>query len=730
MTVTTVASTPATPPASTGGKGQPHRVGGGLLDPRQLWRSTPDAVRKLDPRTLWRNPVMFIVEVGAVFTTVLAITSSSVFAWLITVWLWLTVVFANLAEAVAEGRGKAQADTLRRARTDTVARRLVGWEPGAAPGAALEEPVAAPELRQGDFVVVEAGQIIPGDGDVVEGIASVDESAITGESAPVIRESGGDRSAVTGGTRVLSDRIVVQITQKPGQSFIDRMIALVEGANRQKTPNEIALNILLASLTIIFLLSVVTLQPMAIFAKNYQAAAPNTQAINQHGVTGIVLVSLLVCLIPTTIGALLSAIGIAGMDRLVQRNVLAMSGRAVEAAGDVNTLLLDKTGTITLGNRQASEFLPVTGVTSNDLADAAQLSSLADETPEGRSIVVLAKNEYGLRSRDDGFMPHATFVPFTAQTRMSGVDLTEDGQVRRIRKGAASAVMKWVRDNGGHPTEGVGSTVDGISATGGTPLVVAECITDSTGTTARALGVIHLKDVVKAGMRVRFDEMRRMGIRTVMITGDNPLTAKAIAEEAGVDDFLAEAKPEDKMALIKREQEGGRLVAMTGDGTNDAPALAQADVGVAMNTGTSAAKEAGNMVDLDSDPTKLIEIVEIGKQLLITRGALTTFSIANDIAKYFAIIPAMFAAVYPSLDKLNIMRLHSPTSAILSAVIFNAIIIVALIPLALRGVRYRPASASALLSRNLLIYGVGGIIAPFIGIKLIDLVIQFLPGMS
>jgi K+-transporting ATPase ATPase B chain len=529
---------------------------------------------------------------------------------------------------------------------------------------------------------------------------------------------------------VLSDRIVVQITQKPGQSFIDRMIALVEGANRQKTPNEIALNILLASLTIIFLLSVVTLQPMAIFAKNYQAAAPNTAAINQHGVTGIVLVSLLVCLIPTTIGALLSAIGIAGMDRLVQRNVLAMSGRAVEAAGDVNTLLLDKTGTITLGNRQASEFLPVVGVTPSALADAAQLSSLADETPEGRSIVVLAKNEFGLRSRDDGFMPHATFVPFTAQTRMSGVDLTEDGQVRRIRKGAASAVMKWVRDNGGHPTEGVGATVDGISATGGTPLVVAECITDSTGTLARALGVIHLKDVVKAGMRVRFDEMRKMGIRTVMITGDNPLTAKAIAEEAGVDDFLAEAKPEDKMALIKREQEGGRLVAMTGDGTNDAPALAQADVGVAMNTGTSAAKEAGNMVDLDSDPTKLIEIVEIGKQLLITRGALTTFSIANDIAKYFAIIPAMFAAVYPSLDKLNIMRLHSPTSAILSAVIFNALVIIALIPLALRGVRYRPASASALLGRNLLIYGVGGIVAPFIGIKLIDLVIQFLPGMS
>jgi K+-transporting ATPase ATPase B chain len=725
MTVTSTAPAPAAAPVK-----QPHRVGGGLLDPKQLWRSTPDAVAKLDPRTLWHNPVMFIVEVGALFTTVLAITSPSVFAWLITVWLWLTVVFANLAEAVAEGRGKAQADTLRRARTDTVARRLVGWALGAS--SYEEEAVPAPLLRQGDFVVVEAGEIIPGDGDVVEGIASVDESAITGESAPVIRESGGDRSAVTGGTRVLSDRIVVQITQKPGESFIDRMIALVEGANRQKTPNEIALNILLASLTIIFLLSVVTLQPLAIFAKNYQAAAPNTAAINQHGVTGIVLVSLLVCLIPTTIGALLSAIGIAGMDRLVQRNVLAMSGRAVEAAGDVNTLLLDKTGTITLGNRQASEFLPVTGVTDAELADAAQLSSLADETPEGRSIVVLAKNEYGLRARDEGVMPHATFVPFTAQTRMSGVDLTEDQlrRVRRIRKGAASAVMKWVRDNGGHPMGAVGPTVDGISASGGTPLLVAECITDSTGTSARALGVIHLKDVVKSGMRQRFDEMRRMGIRTVMITGDNPLTARAIAQEAGVDDFLAEATPEDKMALIRKEQEGGRLVAMTGDGTNDAPALAQADVGVAMNTGTSAAKEAGNMVDLDSDPTKLIEIVEIGKQLLITRGALTTFSIANDIAKYFAIIPAMFAAVYPSLDKLNVMRLHSPTSAILSAVIFNALVIIALIPLALRGVRYRPSSASALLGRNLLVYGLGGIIAPFIGIKLIDLVIQFLPGMS
>jgi len=705
----------------------PSRVGGGLLDPKQLLRSTPDALRKLDPRTLWRNPVMFIVEIGAAFTTVLAIADPSVFAWLITVWLWLTVVFANLAEAVAEGRGKAQAASLRAAKKDAMARRLTGWAEGKAADAYTEETVAATELKTDDIVVVEAGQIIPGDGDVIEGIASVDESAITGESAPVIREAGGDRSAVTGGTRVLSDRIVVRITQRPGESFIDRMIALVEGANRQKTPNEIALNILLAALTIIFLLAAVTLQPLAIFSKEFQAAAPDTPAINGSGVSGIVLISLLVCLIPTTIGALLSAIGIAGMDRLVQRNVLAVSGRAVEAAGDVNTLLLDKTGTITLGNRQASEFLPVDGVAAEDLAKAAQLSSLADETPEGRSIVVLAKTRYGLRAREDGFMPHATFVAFTAETRMSGIDLSENGSTRHIRKGAASAVMKWVRDNGGHPTTDVGPAVDAISSTGGTPLVVAERV----GTEpARALGVIHLKDVVKQGMKERFNEMRLMGIRTVMITGDNPLTAKAIAGEAGVDDFLAEAKPEDKLALIRKEQEGGRLVAMTGDGTNDAPALAQADVGVSMNTGTSAAKEAGNMVDLDSDPTKLIEIVEIGKQLLITRGALTTFSIANDIAKYFAIIPAMFAAVYPSLDRLNIMRLASPESAITSAVIFNALIIIALIPLALRGVRYRPSSASKLLSRNLLLYGVGGIIAPFVGIKLIDLLIQFIPGIS
>ena len=701
-----------------------RRVQGGLLDPQQLWRSLPDALRKLDPRTLYKNPVMFLVEVGAVFTTVIAIGTPSVFGWSAVVWLWLTVLFANLAEAVAEGRGKAQADALRRAKTDTVARRLVHPDDYAG---ALEE-VPAPQLRQGDRVVCEAGDTIPGDGDVIDGIASVDESAITGESAPVIRESGGDRNSVTGGTRVLSDRIVVEITQKPGESFIDRMIALVEGASRQKTPNEIALNILLASLTIIFLLATVTLQPLAIFAKAQQPGIPNSAALDNHGITGIVIVSLLVCLIPTTIGALLSAIGIAGMDRLVQRNVLAMSGRAVEAAGDVNTLLLDKTGTITLGNRQASEFTPVGGVDVAELADAAQLSSLADETPEGRSVVVLAKTEYGLRERLHGELTHATFVAFTAQTRMSGVDLagvgTEAG--REIRKGAAGAVLAWVRDGGGDVPDQTADVVDGIAASGGTPLVVAD---RTDGALPRVLGVIHLKDIVKQGMSERFAELRKMGIRTVMITGDNPLTARAIADEAGVDDFLAEAKPEDKMALIKREQEGGKLVAMTGDGTNDAPALAQADVGVAMNTGTSAAKEAGNMVDLDSDPTKLIEIVEIGKQLLITRGALTTFSIANDVAKYFAIIPAMFAAVYPGLDKLNIMRLHSPQSAILSAVIFNALIIVALIPLALRGVQYRPASASAMLRRNLYIYGLGGIVLPFVGIKVIDLIIQFIPGI-
>jgi potassium-transporting ATPase ATP-binding subunit len=654
---------------------------------------------------------------------VLTIRDSSWFGWLIVFWLWLTVLFANLAEAFAEGRGKAQADTLRKAKTDTIARRLHGWSPET-PG--TEEDVRAPELQKGDIVVVEAGEIIPGDGEIVEGIASVNESAITGESAPVIRESGGDRSAVTGGTTVLSDRIIVKITQEPGKSFIDRMIALVEGANRQKTPNEIALNILLAALTIIFVFAVATLQPLAIYSKANNPGVANTSALTNNGVSGVVLVALLVCLIPTTIGALLSAIGIAGMDRLVQRNVLAMSGRAVEAAGDVNTLLLDKTGTITLGNREASEFIPVTGVTSEDLADAAQLSSLADETPEGRSIVVYAKQAYGLRERSPGELSHAHWVEFTATTRMSGVDL--DG--RQLRKGAASSVAKWIRDQGGTIPDMFGEIVDGISAAGGTPLVVGVVTNGDDGKKAEVLGVIHLKDVVKHGMRARFDEMRKMGIRTVMITGDNPLTAKAIADEAGVDDFLAEATPEDKMVLIKREQEGGRLVAMTGDGTNDAPALAQADVGVAMNSGTSAAKEAGNMVDLDSDPTKLIEIVEIGKQLLITRGALSTFSIANDIAKYFAIIPAMFVALFPGLDLINVMRLHSPESAILSAVIFNAVIIVMLIPLALRGVQYTPSSASKLLSRNLYIYGLGGIIAPFIGIKLIDLVVQFIPGMG
>ncbi len=686
----------------------PHRVSGGLLDPKLILASLPDAVKKLDPRVMVKNPVMFVVEVGSVVTTVAAIADPSVFAWSITVWLWLTTVFANLAEAVAEGRGKAQADTLRRTKTDTMARRLTDW-----PRSRAEEEVAGTALRLGDHVVVEAGQIIPGDGDVVEGVASVDESAITGESAPVIRESGGDRSAVTGGTKVLSDRIVVKIASEPGKSFIDRMIALVEGAARQKTPNEIALNILLASLTIVFLVAVVTLQPMATYA-----GAPQSM---------IVLVALIVALIPTTIGALLSAIGIAGMDRLVQRNVLAMSGRAVEAAGDVNTLLLDKTGTITLGNRQAAEFRPAEGVGIGDLADAAQLSSLADETPEGRSIVVLAKTEYGLRARAQGELTHATWVPFTAQTRMSGVDLAEADGVHSVRKGAAGSVTNWVTENGGTVGKDVAALVDGISAAGGTPLVVAS----RTGTAApRALGVIHLKDVVKEGMRERFDELRRMGIRTVMITGDNPLTARAIAEEAGVDDFLAEATPEDKMALIKKEQAGGKLVAMTGDGTNDAPALAQADVGVAMNTGTMAAKEAGNMVDLDSDPTKLIEIVEIGKQLLITRGALTTFSIANDVAKYFAIIPAMFAAVYPGLDKLNIMQLHSPQSAITSAIIFNALVIVGLIPLALRGVKYRPSDASSLLRRNIGLYGLGGLVVPFVGIKLIDLVVQFVPGLN
>ncbi|MFF7161201.1 potassium-transporting ATPase subunit KdpB [Streptomyces sp. NPDC008086] len=697
-------ATPTRAPHSdvpTGHKPAEGRVGAGLFDPKQLVKSLPDAFRKLDPRVMIKSPVMFVVLVGSVLTTIFSFKDpGDWFGWVISAWLWLTVIFANLAEAVAEGRGKAQADTLRKAKTDTVARRLL--KDGG------EEQVAGTELKIGDLVVCEAGDIIPGDGDVVEGVASVDESAITGESAPVIRESGGDRSAVTGGTKVLSDRIVIKITTKPGETFIDRMINLVEGAARQKTPNEIALNILLASLTIVFLLAVATLPPFADYAGTH--------------LTMVVLVALLVCLIPTTIGALLSAIGIAGMDRLVQRNVLAMSGRAVEAAGDVSTLLLDKTGTITLGNRQASEFVPVSGTTEAEVADAAQLSSLADETPEGRSIVVLAKEKYGLRERHQGELVGAEWISFTAQTRMSGVDV--DG--RKIRKGASGSVIAWVREQGGTVADDADTVSNRISEAGGTPLLVA--VEDDRG--ARILGVIHLKDVVKDGMRERFEELRRMGIKTVMITGDNPLTAKAIADEAGVDDFLAEATPEDKMALIKREQAGGKLVAMTGDGTNDAPALAQADVGVAMNTGTSAAKEAGNMVDLDSNPTKLIEIVEIGKQLLITRGALTTFSIANDVAKYFAIIPALFAAVYPGLDKLNIMGLSSPDSAILSAVIFNALIIIALVPLSLKGVQYRPVSADKMLRRNLTIYGLGGLIAPFIGIKLIDLLISLIPGIG
>ncbi|MGN6302201.1 MAG: potassium-transporting ATPase subunit KdpB [Angustibacter sp.] len=678
-----------------------HVVTGG----HSLGQVVPQAFVKLDPRHVWRSPVIFVVWVGSVLTTGLAIAAPSVFSWSLTAWLWATVLFANAAEAVAEGRGKAQAATLRRAKKETTARRLTP--------AATEEEVPGTALRVGDRVVVEAGEVIPGDGDVVEGVATVDESAITGESAPVIRESGGDRSAVTGGTTVLSDRIVVRITTKPGESFIDRMIALVEGAQRQRTPNEIALTILLTTLTIIFLVTVIALQPLAVYSGRSQSV--------------LVLVALLVCLIPTTIGALLSAIGIAGMDRLVQRNVLAMSGRAVEAAGDVSTLLLDKTGTITLGNRQASELIAVGGEDEATLARAAYLSSLADTTPEGRSIVDLAgalAAVDGSRSAESLAREGAKFVEFSATTRMSGVDLPNGS---RVRKGAGSAVAAWVAETGGIvPTE-VRAVADGIGASGGTPLVVAE---QQGERPAEVLGVVHLKDVVKPGMRERFDQMRRMGIRTVMITGDNPLTAKAIAEEAGVDDFLAEATPEEKMRLIRAEQEGGRLVAMTGDGTNDAPALAQADVGVAMNTGTSAAKEAGNMVDLDSDPTKLIEIVEIGKQLLITRGALTTFSIANDIAKYFAIIPAMFVVLFPGLDSLNIMRLSSPESAILSAVIFNAVIILALIPLALRGVRYRPSSAGQLLKRNLLLYGVGGVVVPFVGIKAIDLVVSLLPGLG
>jgi len=677
----------------------PHhskRGGRAMFEPAIVRRALIDSFVKLDPRLQAKNPVMFVVEVGSVLTTFLFFrdinrvgAATDWFSGLIAAFLWFTVLFANFAEAMAEGRGKAQAETLRKTRAETVAYVRQ------ADGGTAE--VASSKLQVGDLCVVRPGQLIPGDGDVVEGIASVDESAITGESAPVIRESGGDRCAVTGGTRVLSDEIVVKITSKPGETFLDRMIALVEGAERQKTPNEIALNILLAGLTIIFMMAVVTLQPFAIYS-----SAP--QSI-------IVLVGLLVCLIPTTIGALLSAIGIAGMDRLVQRNVLAMSGRAVEAAGDCSTLLLDKTGTITIGNREAVEFLPVPGVEASTLAEAAQLSSLADETPEGRSIVVLARDQFGLHESEP---VDAQLVPFTAQTRMSGIDVA--GRV--VRKGAADAVQRWVREEGGTVPDALEPIVERIARGGGTPLVVAE--------NARVLGVIHLKDIVKPGIAERFAELRRMGIRTVMITGDNPLTAQAIAAEAGVDDFLAEATPEDKMAYIKKEQEGGFLVAMTGDGTNDAPALAQADVGVAMNTGTQAAKEAGNMVDLDSNPTKLIEVVEIGKQLLITRGSLTTFSVANDVAKYFAIIPAMFQGVFPQLRTINIMKLDNPHSAILSAVIFNAIIIVLLIPLALRGVKFRAMSASAVLRRNILIYGVGGIIAPFVGIKLIDLIVSAL----
>jgi len=695
-----------------------------LFDPSIVRRAIRDAFVKLDPRQVARNPVMFVVEVGSVLTTLLVIrdvargeTGHLLFTVQVTLWLWFTVLFANFAEAMAEGRGKAQADALRRAKTDTMANRIVGASREGVDGVKTEQ-VPAPSLCKDDVVLVSAGEFIPGDGEIIEGVASVDESAITGESAPVIRESGGDRSAVTGGTKVISDWIKVRITSNPGETFLDRMIALVEGAERQKTPNEIALNILLAGLTIVFLLAVVTLLPYAIYSVGAADPAAGFAAASPPTIT--VLVALLVCLIPTTIGGLLSAIGIAGMDRLIQHNVLAMSGRAVEAAGDVNTLLLDKTGTITLGNRQAVEFIPVNGVSETDLADAAQLSSLSDETPEGRSIVVLAKTKYNLRGRELGAL-EASFIPFTAQTRMSGVDLDS----RTIRKGAVDAVAAFINTQGGTVPPDMKSIVERIASSGGTPLAVADH--------SRALGIIHLKDIVKGGMKERFDQLRKMGIKTIMITGDNPLTAAAIAREAGVDDFLAEAKPEDKMALIRREQTEGKLVAMTGDGTNDAPALAQADVGVAMNSGTMAAKEAGNMVDLDSNPTKLIEIVEIGKQLLMTRGALTTFSIANDVAKYFAIIPAMFSTLYAlvgtktgPLASLNIMRLETPESAILSAVIFNALIIVALIPLALRGIRYRPLGAAAVLRRNLWIYGFGGVLIPFIGIKIIDVIVHAL----
>ena len=675
-----------------------------LFDPPIVRQALGDALAKLDPRHMVRNPVMFVVLVGSVLTTLILARDliqhrgEIAFTFQIAIWLWFTVLFANFAEAMAEGRGKAQAATLRKARTQTMAKRL------ASPSDRRWTSAPSSELRKGDLVLCEPGDFIPGDGEVVEGVASVDESAITGESAPVVRESGGDRSAVTGGTKVLSDFLVIRITANPGETFLDRMIALVEGASRQKTPNEIALTILLSGLTIIFLFAVATLQPFAIYAGG-PVPIP-------------ILIALLVCLIPTTIGGLLSAIGIAGMDRMIQQNVIAMSGRAVEAAGDVNTLLLDKTGTITLGNRQAVEFIPVLGVTVERLADRAQLASLPDETPEGRSVVVLAKEKYNLRGRtvsENAQHEPLEFVPFSAATRMSGVNVG----TLQLRKGAGDTVSRWVSENNGTVPADLAEHVKRIATQGGTPLVVAE----RENGTAHALGVIYLKDVVKGGMRERFDRLRAMGIRTVMITGDNPLTAASIAREAGVDDFLAEAKPEDKMALIKREQSGGKLVAMTGDGTNDAPALAQADVGVAMNSGTQAAKEAGNMIDLDSNPTKLIEVVEIGKQLLMTRGALTTFSISNDVAKYFAIIPAMFVVTFPALQALNVMRLHSPQSAILASVIFNALIIIALIPLALRGVRYRPAAATVILRRNLVIYGFGGLVVPFVGIKLIDVLL-------
>jgi potassium-transporting ATPase ATP-binding subunit len=678
-----------------------------LFDPPIVRRAVRDSFVKLAPAHMVRNPVMFVVLVGSVFTTFALIRDMVAggtdlgFLLQLALWLWFTVLFANFAEAMAEGRGKAQADELRKTRRMTVAKRLRDRR-----DLARFDSVSSGDLSAGDLVLCRPGDVVPGDGEVVEGVASVDESAITGESAPVIRESGGDRSAVTGGTRVLSDQLIVKITAEPGHTFLDRMIGLVEGASRQKTPNEIALTILLSGLTIMFLLAIATLQPLAVYSGGTVPVS--------------ILTALLVCLIPTTIGGLLSAIGIAGMDRVIQHNIIAMSGRAVEAAGDVNTLLLDKTGTITLGNRQAVEFIPLPGVSAEELADRAQLASLPDETPEGRSIVVLAKEKYGLRGRhlsEDGAgtQVQPTFIPFSAATRMSGVN--SDGV--QVRKGAADAIATWVGQMGGEVPSRLTPAVEQIARAGGTPLVVADTVSGTT----RVLGVVHLKDVVKGGMKERFDRLRAMGIRTVMITGDNPLTAAAIAAEAGVDDFLAEAKPEDKLALIRQEQGGGRLVAMTGDGTNDAPALAQADVGLAMNTGTQAAKEAGNLIDLDSNPTKLIELVEIGKQLLITRGSLTTFSIANDVAKYFAIIPAMFAATYPALNALNVMRLHSPTSAILSAVVFNALIIIALIPLALRGVQYRPSGAAAILRRNFIIYGIGGMIVPFIGIKAIDVVL-------